>query len=142
MSNLVEHARRELAAINEDPEHIEGLLKVIQAFADMGCSGGQSAVAIEQLGELLEFHNLSPLTDDPEEWHFHGNVSAHETGLWQNKRRGEAFSHDAGKTYYLISEGGTESSWLNGLAKMHTSRHGETPKFLQAELAFQAADNG
>lgn len=141
MSNLVDHARRELAAINEDPEHAAGIVKVIQAFADMGCSGGQAHVAIEQISELLEFHNLSPLTDDPDEWYFHGPEMSPPDGLWQNKRRGEAFSHDGGKTYYLISEGGTEASWLDGTAKIHESRPNTEPKFIQAELALQEGAN-
>lgn len=106
MSNLVEHAKRELKAINEDPKDVEGYLKVIQAFADMGHSGGSAMVAIPIINELLQFHNLSPLTDDPEEWYFHGeDVWGSEGGVWQNKRNGEAFSHDGGKTYYLLSDG-------------------------------------
>lgn len=142
MSNLVDHARRELAAINEDPEHAAGILKVIQAFADMRCSGGQAHVAIEQISELLEFHNLSPLTDNPDEWYFHGPDMAPPNGLWQNKRRGEAFSHDGGKTYYLISEGGDAVSYDKGTAKMHTSREHTEPAHIQTELELQAASDG
>lgn len=108
MSNLVDHARRELAAINEDPEHTQGILNVVQAFADMRCSGGQASVAIAQITELLEFHNLSPLTDDPEEWYHHEMGSQED--FWQNRRRGEAFSHDGGRTYYLLSEGGSDKN--------------------------------
>lgn len=64
MSNLVKHARRELELIGEDPEFIKGYLKVIQAFADMGHSGGSASVAIPTINELLQFNNLSPLIDD------------------------------------------------------------------------------
>lgn len=105
MSNLVEHARRELEIVGEDPETISGLLKVIQAFADMGHSGGSASVAIPMINRLLQFKNLSPLTDDPEEWFEH--EAARWDGLnsiWQNKRNSEAFSRDGGKTYYLLSE--------------------------------------
>lgn len=108
-SNLVAHARRELNAIGEDPDVIEGYLKVIQAFADMGHSGGSASVAIPVLNELFQFHNLSPLTDDPEEWFYHDHeVYGVENDVWQNKRCGEAFSNDGGKTYYLLSEGGND----------------------------------
>jgi hypothetical protein len=140
---LVDHARRELAAINEDPEHAAGIVKVVRAFAEMGCSGGQASVAIEQICELLEFHNLSPLTDSPEEWYFHGEDMAPPAGVWQNKRRGEAFSHDAGKTYYLISEGGDQGSYNRGEAKMHDSRPHTEPRHIQEELiAHKAVSDG
>lgn len=105
-SNLVSHARTELELIGEEPEFIEGYLNVIQAFANMGHSGGSAAVAIPTITELLCFRNLSPLTRNPDEWHF---VSGTDYGLdkdiWQSKRNPEAFSHDGGKTYYLLSEG-------------------------------------
>lgn len=105
MSNLVEHARRELKALGEDSQTTEGLLKVVQAFADMGHSGGSASVAIPMIEKLLRFENLTPLTDDPEEWFFHGSdVWGEEPGVWQNTRNGEAFSKDGGKTYYLLSE--------------------------------------
>ncbi len=66
MSNLVEHARRELELVGEEEEFIEGYLKVIQAFADMGHSGGSASVAIPVIQTLLQFKNLKPLTDNPE----------------------------------------------------------------------------
>lgn len=114
-SNLVAHAERELKTIGEEKYHSEKLVEMVKIFASMGHSGGSAAVAIAQLTALLEFQNLSPLTDDEDEWMFHGNVDygmspdAWENGqggIWQNKRNGEAFSNDGGKTYYLLSEGG------------------------------------
>lgn len=110
MSNLVEHARRELELIGEDPDTIDGYLSVVQAFADMGHSGGSASVAIPVIHELLQFKNLRPLTDAAAEWHYHGEDMWPGGGVWQNKRNGEAFSHDGGKTYYLLSEGGNDSN--------------------------------
>jgi hypothetical protein len=105
MSNLVDHARRELMRVESDPWLIEGMLKVVQAFADMGHSGGSASVAIPMLNELLQGHNLSPLTDDPDEWIDQTIYSATpDVSLWQNKRRSEAFSLNRGRTYYLLSE--------------------------------------
>lgn len=103
-SNLVDHAKRELNLLGEDPEIVEGYIKVIRAFADMGHSGGSASVAIPVIHELLQFHNLKALTDDPAEWMFHGPDVAGGDGIWQNIRRSEAFSHNGGKTYYLLSE--------------------------------------
>lgn len=108
MSNLVDHARIELELVGEELETIEGYLKVIQAFADMGHSGGSASVAIPVINALLQFKNLRPLTDDPEEWIHHGpDVWDGKNGIWQNKRNSEAFSEDGGKTYTLLSENKT-----------------------------------
>jgi len=103
MSNLVNHARRELEIIGEDPETIEGYLNVIQAFADMGHSGGSSSIAIPTIERLLQFRNLSALTDDPADWLNQKEYTGED--FWQNIRNSEAFSTDGGKTYYLLSEG-------------------------------------
>ena len=110
-SNLVNHAKRELEIIGEEPEFVKGYLKLIQAFADMGHSGGSASVAIPVINELLQFKNLSPLTDNPDEWFFHGpEMWDGENGVWQNIRNGEAFSNDGGKTYYLLSEGANDQN--------------------------------
>ena len=111
MSNMVDHARRELELIGEEPETVEGYLNVIQAFANMGHSGGSASIAIPVIHELLQQKNLKPLTDDPAEWFFHeGATYGVADDMWQNKRNGEAFSYDGGKTYYLLSEGGTSEN--------------------------------
>jgi hypothetical protein len=116
-SNLVDHARRELEIIGEEPETIEGYLKVIQAFADMDHSGGSASIAIPVINELLQFNNLGPLTDNPDEW----MAISEEMGFdnaWQSRRRSDAFSHDGGKTYYLLSEGAHQ----NNPSPLHESK--------------------
>lgn len=106
MSNLVEHAKRELALIGEEEETVQGYVKIIQAFADMGHSGGSASVAIPVIHRLLQFQNLSELTNDPEEWMFVAeDIWGEEGGIWQSKRNPEAFSNDGGNRYYLLSEG-------------------------------------
>lgn len=110
--SLVEHARRELELIGEEPETVEGYLKVIQAFADMAHSGGSVSVAIPVINELLQQKNLSPLTDDPDEWIFHEpGMWDGKNGIWQNVRRSVAFSEDGGKTYYRIDD---KDRWVFG----------------------------
>ena len=124
MSNLVDHARRELELIGEEPETVAGYLNVIQAFADMGHSGGSASVAIPVIHELLQFKNLRPLTNDPVEWFHHGEADAGRPDLWQNVRNSEAFSNDGGKTFYLLSERkrGWRFRWSVNHPKLHTSR--------------------
>lgn len=105
MGNLVVHARRELELTREDPEFIEGIIKVIEAFSEMGHLGSSASVAIPVIMELLQFKNLSPLTDDPEEWvHHDQDVWGEPGGIWQSRRNPEAFSKDGGSLYYLLSE--------------------------------------
>lgn len=102
--NLVIHARRELRLIGEDTDTIRGICRVVQAFADMGHSGGRAHFTALYLDKLLRYQPLSDLTDDPGEW-----IDRHADGmtpipLWQSRRNSEAFSTDGGKTYYLLSE--------------------------------------
>lgn len=105
MSNLVRHARRELALLGEEQETIEGYLNVVKAFAAMNHCGGSASVAIPVINQLLQFKNLTPLTDDSDEWvHHTQEVWGAPGGIWQNIRNSEAFSSDGGKTYYLLSE--------------------------------------
>lgn len=100
MGNLVDHAKRELELIPEDDEEFKkAILNAVKAFAKYGHSGSSAWVGIHILGDLLQFRNLSPLTNDPDEWMEVG------TKVWQSTRNPEAFSNNGGKTYYLLSEG-------------------------------------
>lgn len=101
--SLVEHAERELAAINCDEPERSTLIKAVAAFAEGGWSGGSAGWGISVLTALLQFKNLGPLTDDEHEWM---SVAEESNGqaIWQSRRNPEAFSLDGGKTYYLLSE--------------------------------------
>lgn len=99
---LVEHAKAELARINEDQNTINGILKVVQAFADGGHSGGSAPMAIDYLEKLLRFEPLSPLTSDPAEWIDRSDISGYP--IWQSSRDPRAFSYDGGKTWGYIRE--------------------------------------
>ena len=108
-SNLVAHARRELAALGNGPEVDDHVIEIVKIFAAAGHSGSSAAYTVSVIEALLSYKNLTPLTNNPDEWFFHGEtVWGSADGVWQNKRCGEAFSNDGGKTYYLISEGGND----------------------------------
>ncbi len=110
MSNLVDHAKRELALAGNDEAFDNSIIKAVEAFASYGHSGGSASVGIQLLNDLLQFKNLTPLTDNPDEWiHIHEDVWEGDS-VWQNCRNGEAFSNDEGKTYYLLSEGGNNQN--------------------------------
>lgn len=102
MSNLVDHAKRELALAGNDDAFNESIVKAVEAFSSYGHSGGSASEAIPMLHDLLQFKNLTPLTDDPDEWMDVDNE------MWQSRRNAEAFSTDGGKTYYLLSEDGRQ----------------------------------
>lgn len=113
MSNLVDHARRELALVEQGPDgdraFADSLLAAVEGFATYdGHSGGSHAVAVAWLTDLLNFRNISALTDSPDEWMHVGGDIWPPDGVWQNRRCSEAFSNDGGKTYYLLSEGGND----------------------------------
>jgi hypothetical protein len=103
MSNLVDHARRELALIGEDEWLTDGLCKVIAAFAEMGHSGFSAAHSVAVLEKLLRYEPLSPLTDDPAEWIDRAREMGGEP-FWQSARDPRAMSRDGGKTYTLVDE--------------------------------------
>lgn len=102
MSNLVDHARRELALLGEDEWITDGLCEVVAAFAEMGHSGSSAAQCADYLSHLLRFQPLSPVTDDPAEWEDRSEISS--TPLWQNIRDSRAMSTDGGKTHTLVDE--------------------------------------
>lgn len=102
-SNLVTHARRELAIIGEDEWVTEGVVKIVQAFADMGHSGSSAEAVADLLDRLLRYQPLTPLTDDPDEWMDRKEESGY--ALWQNMRDSSAFSYDGGRSYWLLAEG-------------------------------------
>lgn len=113
MSELVDHAKRELELAGEDPEFAEHIIKVVQAFSEYGHSGSTAMFAIDVITKLLQFKPLTPLTYEPEEWVRHegygidgGSLwqNRRDRSLWQNKRDRRIFSYDGGKTHYNIED--------------------------------------
>lgn len=106
-SNLVDHAQRELTILGVDQEEITWFILVIRAFGSYGHSGSSAVWSIPIINDLLQFKNLTPITDNPNEWvHHEEPITGDPDGVWQSVRNCEAFSNDGGKTYYLLSEGG------------------------------------
>jgi len=102
MNTLVSHAQTELILMHEDPMTISGYLDVVQAWSDMGDWSNESMLEI--LVKLLEWKNLTPLTNSPNEWLPMPMASGQDSMLWQSARNVEAFSTDGGVTYYLLEE--------------------------------------
>lgn len=96
--SLVDHAKRELARLDNDEGFNQCIIKAVEAFSAYGHSGGSAGYGIHVLTDLLQFKPLTALTNDPDEW-----MSIID-GLWQSTRRADAFSHDEGDTYYIIDD--------------------------------------
>jgi hypothetical protein len=100
VSDLVEHAKSELARIGEDQDTIDSIVQVVHAFAESGQSGASTPMALAYLDRLLRFQPLSELTSDPAEWIDRTDVTGHP--MWQSARDPRAFSPDGGKTWWLV----------------------------------------
>lgn len=109
MSNLVEHAKREMKRAGlGDPDGNYGgalqanILELVEVFAKQGHSGGSASIVIPTLIKLLNFENLTALTSDPEEWIDRSRESGGP--LWQNARNSKVFSKNGGKTWTFLAD--------------------------------------
>jgi hypothetical protein len=104
-SPTVAHARLELELVGEDPDVIAWYLKTIAAFMSYGHSGGSFFATLPVLNVLLKRENITPLTDDPDEWvHHEADMWDGKTGIWQSKRNPKMFSNDSGKSYFNVDD--------------------------------------
>jgi hypothetical protein len=80
----------------------ESVISVLKEFSKAGHSGFSSSMAIELLNKLLKYQNLTPLTDNPEEWMdiadmMDGNI------MYQSRRNPACFTENM-KQYYNIDD--------------------------------------
>lgn len=122
MSNMVEHAKRELDLVlnecttEEDLKYQQlmndSILEIVKVFAEQDHSGSSANYSINILEKLLRQSFITPLTGEDDEWNEVG------TGVFQNRREsaifkqadrfngqayyleGKAFSDDGGETWY------------------------------------------
>lgn len=122
MSNLVEHAKRELELAGVEHDVRPSIISAISCFASYGHSGGSASIVIPMINDLLNFRNISPLTDDPSEWMRVGDEDT--LPIYQSTRRADAFSNDGGRTYYCLDEPKARD-WLGRKRRrvMHASVH-------------------
>ena len=108
MGNLREHAvsEMEIAGVDDDiygDMTSKAVLELIDVFEKQGHSGMSASLVLSIFNRVIDFGNLTPLTNDPDEW-LH-----HERGTWQSKRNSSAFSTDQGNSYYLVGESNWET---------------------------------
>jgi len=115
--NLYQHCLRELnlaGLFGEDSVYGgmlgESIMKMVEAFCKEGHSGGSASIVLQIMPRLLAWENLTPITDDPEDWmnveeHYGKDGAGHGMqGTWQCRRNPSLFSTDGGKTYYDLDE--------------------------------------
>lgn len=99
MSNLIDHARIELAAAGYKVEPgrpaiekmiVEDVLELLEVFAKQGHSGSSAPMIVGLFRKLALFEPLTPLTGKPEEW-----VEVADN-LWQNNRCSHVFKDKGG----------------------------------------------
>lgn len=107
MSNLVDHAQRELelaGLFDKDADYGgatgAAVIELMEVFAKQGHSGGSAMLVRELFSKLSAFENLTPITDNPEDWIDRTQESGEP--MWQSKRNPKIFSKDGGKTHYSI----------------------------------------
>jgi hypothetical protein len=107
-SNLYQHALRELTLAGVEKDIYgkmlpDAILEIVKTFAKQGHSGMSAAYSLQLLDKLLRFENLTPITDNSEDW---SDVSemCDGTTMYQCKRNPALFSTDGGKTYYHVDE--------------------------------------
>lgn len=114
-NNLYQHAVRELklAGMGDSDSDYGGalnspVLDIVKVFCEQNHSGGSAACTIGMLEKLLRFENLTPITDNPEDWENINNKGFFKDkfikDIWQCKRNPALFSNDGGKTYYSVND--------------------------------------
>ena len=114
MNKLLEHARSELKIAGYDidapyKEEFEtgedyanacakNAYKMLEVFSSAGHSGFSGEATLQLFDRLARWQNLTPLTNNPEEWQLINNEK------YQSKRNPACFSNDNLKTYYDIDD--------------------------------------
>ncbi len=100
-SNLVRHARRELALLRGDEpcelqDAIErNVLAMMREFSKAGHSGSSAPYTVGLLQKLLMFEPITPLTGADDEW-IEVSEFGDGTPRWQNTRCGRVFKDATG----------------------------------------------
>jgi hypothetical protein len=126
MSNLIEHAKKELemaGLFNKDGDFYGGMtgnavMELIKVFDKQGHSGMSASLVISLFKELADFKPINPIKNEPDEW------TEYAEGMFQHKRLSSLFKDGAdGRPYYLDAivwdEGG---NCFNGTVGEITSR--------------------
>lgn len=145
MGNLRDHAEREMQIAGVDDDIYgdltsKAVLELIDVFDKQGHSGMSASLVVAIFTRVVNFENLTPLTNDPDEWYQHGEAN------WQNSRNSSAFSQDQGNSYYLTGEAHWETDENTGrrVRQMtyYATERTYTPPEVEITEAETESDNG
>lgn len=118
MSNLVEHAKKEIELYNKKYPHDEygsmvmkAALELVEVFSKQGHSGFSAGITTSTFDSLADFRPLTPLTGEESEW-------GTEVDKNQNNRYGSVFRREDGTAFNghakVFSDDGGKSWFTNG----------------------------
>lgn len=127
MSRILEHAEQELkyAGMNiseegcnpknpKDPMDgyvnacAQNAMELLKVFVKAGHSGMSAEITLNIFNKLARQENLTPLTNNPDEWI---NCGERFNNSYQSKRNCSCFSDDGLKTYHNINEKGPRKNY-------------------------------
>lgn len=101
MSNLLEHAKRELE-LSRAGESLYGdmlpqaVLELMEVFANQGHSGMSAGITLQLFNRLAKFEPWMPLTGEDDEW---TQIDFGPDMAYQNKRCSHVFKGADGRAY-------------------------------------------
>lgn len=112
MSNLINHAKRELLKLGYKPieeceEDIdkwvqENVIELLEVFSKQGHSGYSAPYVINLFKKLANFEPLSPISCTDDEWNDVGHYNGPNDDTFQNNRCSAVFKNGKnGKPHYL-----------------------------------------
>lgn len=115
MSELVNHAKRELALLNRDNDEMQDymnkdILEVLEVISKQGHSGFSLSYLRNTLNRLLDYQVLTPLTGEESEW-------GTEASELQNNRDGSVFRDEDDNAHTIVKVRYTDDngkSWFTG----------------------------
>ena len=114
MTALSDHVNAELALTDLTEEAKVSIRLICSLYDGYGYFRRTDDNVQDLIHDLVKFKNLTPLTDDPDEW-----VQVADN-IWKNKRRGDAFSLNGGKTYYYARNGTSSTNpWPQHVSYPH-----------------------
>lgn len=99
--SIIEHAKRELAAVNFGEDDSRVMVEILEKFFDQWDSGGAVHAVAPVLQRLIAGKPLGPLTGEDSEWFIHDMEGCYA----QNKRCGTVFKEKDGRAYDIDTPG-------------------------------------
>ena len=99
-SRLLKHTKNELALAGLlDTEEGQCVVELVETIVKYEIASNLLAkeMTLRRFLRLARYKNLTPLTDNPDEWIDRSEESGYP--LWQNKRNPKVFSKNRGKDY-------------------------------------------